>query len=248
MNPPTIPVRVVSGNHQGVTRNRTDRSATALVAGSAAARALHDLMSGQRVVRLDCPAAEAQVELAKVVRWLTLPDVNATIRVVVNDRVRAEQVAKSLRRDMSEFDDEVPVPVWGPASHSLAGWRGGVVSRTQIRVESGASNPELRSLASNLVVVGLDEEPWRGFGKIQRWPAWLDWHTPQTWPQRHPDSGLYARQVLVVGPAKTWLWRADVLLAREDSPDAPWAARKDEVPGRPWAEPPLEILLAGAPL
>lgn len=212
--------------------------------GSPTARAVYDLMTGARMVRLDCDP-DHRLDNALGVAGHLLRSGTRRIVFVVNSKQQAVALAAAVVPALPTSDG--PFVVASAAGVSLGHgivantmrFRGVPDSAAAVQFVSGL--PRTYRLnratmpAAPLIVVGLDDRPWKGLAGSMSWTEADDArHAGQ--PQRACPFG---RQVLVVGPHHDWHNQLSKLIA----PPGKVSYLRDG----PWGPIPTEVILAGAP-
>lgn len=194
------------------------KSSQPLVAGSSEARAAWQITTGVPLVRLDPACPDPVASLATVIRLLRVGQRNSQnfgsdISVVVDSDVSRFRIAETLGMYLSGDDPVGPVTC-GAQTY-------GVHDRHSTWQQVNMVPPRLNSpSAAHLLVVGLDNQPWRNARSI--------------WDEEYQVTG---DQVLMVGPDRDW-------------PDPPFerlVTNRLGDPARVWGPPSTELILAGAP-
>lgn len=186
------------------------------------ARAIYQLMTGQRIVRLDpaCPdPVEATAAVVRTLLELQPPHLMAVsdIRVAsTQDRVR-NQIARRLADRLADGDASI-AQVWN-GDRAL-----GRMSRDGFRmvlvgtIETGDS-------LTNLLVTGFENHPWR----------WVPKRSAP--PERRWAHAARGNQLLIVGAERPWEagFFDNLLAPAHDRARIPWGDRI-----------PVEVLVAGA--
>lgn len=202
--------------------------------GSPIARVVYDLMAGERIVHLDCAERERATYAVAVIRRL-LQARHSSVLCIANSREAASELSARIRSRLLNYGDEDSYALWDPArgSRMVGGQPGGTHSH-RVDVVSGAPDAfrSPRHRCGDLALIGWHDKPWRGLRTQDAWPQ----------GQRQIREGIFAYQVLTVGPRQDWHSLAPVMLA----PDRPVGAIDPLDLAQPWGPIPLDVMLAGA--
>lgn len=212
--------------------------------GSPTARAVFELMSGARLVRLDCDDDE-RLDAALTVAANLLRHAGRRVDVVVNSKLQAADLARNTLPYLPVLGGELPLVVAGGGVVLGRGHVGDVrfnlvPADTRAIIFVSGLPKTLRFArtflpSTSLLVAGLNDRPWKGLGGSMSW----------TQADRARLSGLpqkvcpFARQVLIVGHQRDWHGQLDKLVAH---PERVWGT------DGPWGPVPPSVVLAGAPL
>ncbi len=236
-------VRLPSGNHPDVTMTLNHITGSRLLVpdailgvGSPIATATYQLMAGQTVVTLACDPAKRPTFATAIARRLMLNRTSSAINFMAHSAEAANRLAMKVRNRLANYGDEELLGVYDPIDGLRApGNRHGVFSRSQINVRSGpADSPTGAAEKAHLLVVGFDDQPWRGAKSQPCWDDAVDFRGFTQFPHR----GNYGVQVLVLSPAPVW----NQIVPRLIVPDEALYEPRGDLP---WGEIPLDVLLAG---
>lgn len=198
------------------------------------AKATYAIMAGERVVHLDCPDRDRLRHAIAVVRRLLIAKATGRISFVVNNTGRSTFFSACAAPAIDSYDNPWAADVWD----EVAGYtrtRTDLRQRTEqtiriLKFESGPSALSRPTAFAHLLVLGLDDKPFRGMAG----------YPPHRWGATR--GGLYGHQILTVGPCREWHRLAERLLVPLDT----LATRVLMPDGGPvWGEIPPEVLLAG---
>ena len=211
-----------------------------LAVGSPEARALHGLMTGQRIVHANCDRDGVLDLVAAVVVRLHRAAPDEPFSLLTTSNERAAKVAVEIHERTQLL----------PGGRDLMGHSelGGLL--TDGRRPTGPRPPlgnfavvsgSLRRFrvapnklpTTSLLIAGLDDQPWRGLQSQMRWGTAV----AALERGEAAKANRYGKQILVVGPPHAWHYQLSNMLT---GPDHPYT-------DRPWGEVPVEIFLAGAP-